>query len=134
MLDKRHDLILDLILGIVPWDLSRLRNMLRDISFVAFILSLIFSKQRVPSSVPLLLTEKAPLLVLLVLATLFAWDTLNSKSCSRRAVRLARGQKISVPDHPISRTCGIGESKIFFQPSNFRILQIFKPPFKRLGS
>jgi hypothetical protein len=33
---------------------------------------LIISKQRVPSSMPLLLTEEAPLLVFLVLATLFA--------------------------------------------------------------
>jgi hypothetical protein len=33
------------------------------ITFVALILSLIISKQRVPSSVPLLLTEEAPLLV-----------------------------------------------------------------------
>jgi hypothetical protein len=35
-------------------------------------LKLIIYKQRVPSSVPLLLTEEAPLLVFLVLATLFA--------------------------------------------------------------
>jgi hypothetical protein len=33
---------------------------------------LIINKQRVPSSVPLLFTEEAPLLVFLVLATLFA--------------------------------------------------------------
>ncbi len=59
-------------LGIAPWDWSWLRNMLRDFSFVTLILSLIISKQRVPSSVSLLLTEEAPLLVFLVLATLFA--------------------------------------------------------------
>ncbi len=42
------------------------------ITLVALILSLIISKQRVPSSVPLLLTEDAPLLFFFVLATLFA--------------------------------------------------------------
>jgi hypothetical protein len=42
------------------------------ITFVALILCLVISKQRVPSSVPLLLTQEAPLLVLLVLITLFA--------------------------------------------------------------
>jgi hypothetical protein len=36
---------------------------LRNISFVTLILSLIISKQRVPSSMLLLLTEEAPLLV-----------------------------------------------------------------------
>jgi hypothetical protein len=59
---------------------------------------------------------------------------LNSKSCSRQAVCLARGQKFSVPDHPIGRTCRIGTSKVFLGPRNFCILQIFKPPFEQLGS
>jgi hypothetical protein len=45
--------------------------MLQDISFVALILSLIIYKQRVSSSMLLLLTEEAPLLVFLVHATLF---------------------------------------------------------------
>ncbi len=63
MLETSHNLILNLILGIAPWDWSRLRNMLHNISFVTLLLSLIISKQRVPSSMPLLLTEEAPLLV-----------------------------------------------------------------------
>ncbi len=63
VLDTSHDLNRNLILGIAPWDWSWLRNMLQDILFVTLILSLIISKQRVPSSVPLLLTEEAPLLV-----------------------------------------------------------------------
>ncbi len=63
VLEISHDLILNLILGFAPWDWSRLRNMLRNISFVTLILSLIISKQRVPSSLRLLLTEEAPLLV-----------------------------------------------------------------------
>jgi hypothetical protein len=42
------------------------------ITFVALILSLIISKQRVPSSVLLLLTEEAPLIFFSVLAMLFA--------------------------------------------------------------
>jgi hypothetical protein len=84
--------------------------MLCNISFVALILSLIISKQRVPSSIPLLVAEEGPLLVFLVLAALFAYDTLNSKPCSRPAVCFARGQNFSLPDHPIGRTCGIGTS------------------------
>jgi hypothetical protein len=66
--------------------------MIRDISFVTLILSLIIYKQRVPSSMLLLLTEEAPLLVFLVLATLVAYDTLNLKPFSHRVVHLARGQ------------------------------------------
>jgi hypothetical protein len=62
VLEISHDLILNLILGIAPWDLLRLRNMLHNISFVTLILSFIISKQRVPSSVLLLLAEEAPLL------------------------------------------------------------------------
>jgi hypothetical protein len=42
------------------------------ISFVVLVLSLMISKHRVPLSVSPLLTEEAPLLVFLVLATLFA--------------------------------------------------------------
>jgi hypothetical protein len=56
--------------------------MLHDISFVTLILSLIIYKQIVTSNMPLLLTEEAPLLVFLVLAMLFAQDTLNSKPYS----------------------------------------------------
>jgi hypothetical protein len=46
--------------------------MLLNFSFVTLILSLIIYKQRVSSSMPLLLIEEAPLLVFLVLAMLFA--------------------------------------------------------------
>ncbi len=63
VLETSHDLILNLILGVAPWYQSWLRNMLCNISFVALILSLIISKQRVPLSVLLLFTEEAPLLV-----------------------------------------------------------------------
>ncbi len=46
----------------------------------------------------------------------------------------ARGQNLHVPDHPIGCTWGIGTSRFFLGPRNFRLLQIFKPPFKWLGS
>jgi hypothetical protein len=42
--------------------------------------------------------------------------------------------KVSVPDHPIGRTCGISTNMFFLGPRIFRILLIFKPPFQRLGS
>ncbi len=47
VMETSHDFILNLILGIAPWDWSWLRNMLRKISFVALILSLIISKHGV---------------------------------------------------------------------------------------
>jgi hypothetical protein len=113
VLETSHDLYHSLILGIAPCDWSFLWNMLCNISCVTLILSLIISKQRVPSSVPLLLSEEAPLIVFLVFAMLFTQDTLNSKPRSRWAVHLARGQNFSVPDHTIGCTCGIGTSAIF---------------------
>ncbi len=67
VLETSHDLNLSLYLGIAPRARSWLRNMLHDISFVALILSLIISKQRVPSSRLPPLTEEAPLFVFLVL-------------------------------------------------------------------
>jgi hypothetical protein len=40
----------------------------------------------------------------------------------------------SVPDHPISCTCGVGTSKFFFLgPRKFCILRIFKPPIQATG-
>jgi hypothetical protein len=63
VLETIHDLNPNLYLGIAPRARSLLINMLRDISFVVWILSLIISKQRITSSVLPLLTEEASLFV-----------------------------------------------------------------------
>jgi hypothetical protein len=65
-------LIIVLSLELLPGSDHDLETCSMTFSFVTLILSLIISKQRVPSSVLLLLTEEAPLLFFLVLATLFA--------------------------------------------------------------
>ncbi len=65
-------LIIVLSLELLPETDHDLETCSATFSFVTLILSLIIYKQRVSSSVPLLLTEEAPLLVFLVLAMLFA--------------------------------------------------------------
>ncbi len=63
MLETSHDLNLNLYLGIAPRARSLIRNMLRNISFVALILSLIIFEQRVSSRALPPLTGEAPLFV-----------------------------------------------------------------------
>ncbi len=117
-----------------PWDWSWLRNMLRDISFVALILSLIISKQRVTSSVLPLLTEEAPLLGFESSSYAKRLGHFEFKTLLTSSSAFCKRPKFSVPDHPIGCTCGIGTSIFFLGPRNLCILQIFKPPSKRLGS
>jgi hypothetical protein len=85
--------------------------MLCNISFVALIISLIISKQRVTSSVSPLFTEEAPLLVFQSSSDAqhlghFEFTTLLMSSSA-----FSKRPKFSVPYHPIGRTCGIGTSK-----------------------
>jgi hypothetical protein len=79
---------------------------------------LIISKQRVPSSVLLLLREEALLLVFSPCYALclghFEFKTLLTLSSA-----FSKKPSFSVPDHPIGRTCGIGTSKLFFGTKKF---------------
>ncbi len=103
------------------------------ITLVALILSLIISKQRVPSSVPLLLTEETPLLIFLPLLQVclghFEFKTLlmSSSVFSKRPIFFCTRPSnwLYVRNR---------YKRVFLGPRIFCILQIFKPPFERLGS
>ncbi len=108
--------------------------MLRNISYVALILSLIISKQRVFSSVSPPLTEEGPLFVFSPPTMLNAQDTLNSKPCSRQAVHFARGRIFLYQIIQLVICAELAQARTFLEPRNLFCLQIFKPLFKRLGS
>ncbi len=109
--------------------------MLRNISFVALILSVIFPNRELFNACRLHLQRKHHSSFFKSSSYAQCLGHFEFKPCSCQAVRLARGRNFSVPDHPIGCLCGIGTSEFFGGgPRNFRILQIFKPPFKRLGS
>ncbi len=92
--------------------------MLSNNAFVTLILSLIISKQRVPSSVLLLLTEEAPFLFFSPCYALclghFEFKTLLK---SRSA--FSKRPTFYVPDQPIGRTCRIGTSEFSLGTKKF---------------
>jgi hypothetical protein len=94
---------------------------------------LAISKQRVSISVPLQLTEKSTTLSLSNPCSLFSLGHFEFKTLLTLSSALSK--RPNLRDQAIQSAVRASRYKqVFLGPRNFRILQIFKPKFKWLGS